>query len=177
MAYGFIQTWRRGGLEISTDPRRLPLRRVHALLAGTYWAEAIPLAVVRRAVKNSLNFGLYDTSQTGAAALAGFARIISDYATFAYLCDVVIAPESRGRGWGKWLMECVLVHPQLQQLRRWYLATLDAQPLYARFGFIPVPEPERHMEIRRSGLYRDAEFLHRWLAARGEVLTAHRPSR
>ncbi len=103
----------------------------------------MPLDVVRRGIEHSLNFGLY---AEGGTRQAGLARIITDYATFAYVCDVFVLDEYRGRGLGVWLMECVAAHPQLQGLRRWMLGTKDAHGLYEKTGFTALAAPERWME-------------------------------
>ncbi|MBC8084349.1 MAG: GNAT family N-acetyltransferase [Hymenobacter sp.] len=135
---------------ISTDPARLDLAVVHRYLAGdSYWAKGIPLETLTRALANSLNFGLYapDGQQ------AGFARVVTDRATFAWLCDVFVLPAYRGRGLSKWLMEVVGTHPELQGLRRQLLATLDAHGLYQQFGFQPLAAPERYLEVRRANPY------------------------
>jgi GNAT superfamily N-acetyltransferase len=123
--------WRREPYEISTDPARIDLDVVHGYLAGeSYWAPGIPREVVRRSIAHALPFGLY-----APAGQVGFARVVTDRATFAYLGDVFVLPAHRGRGLGVWLVSTVLAHPDLQGLRRWHLATRDAHGLYARFGF------------------------------------------
>ena len=137
-----VEEYRRGEFVISTDPERLDLNVVHGFLTECYWAKGIPREVVARSIDNSLCFGLYDNSEQ-----AGFARVISDYATYAYVGDVFVLDSYRGRGLGKWLMECIMQHPRLQGLRRWSLVTEDAQGLYAQFGFTPLRMPERHMEL------------------------------
>ncbi len=134
----------RGEYRISTDPARLDAVAVQAYLTRSYWAQGIPLETVERALRNSLCLGLYHRE-----AQVGLARVISDYATFAYLCDVYVLEDYRGKGLGKWLM----MHPQLQNLRRFSLATRDAHDLYRRFGFQPLARPERVMEIRNDGVY------------------------
>jgi GNAT superfamily N-acetyltransferase len=136
---------RHDGHVIATDPGLLDLDAVHAVLRESYWSPGIPRETFERAVEHSIVFGLYasDGSQ------AGFARVVSDHATFAYLADVYVADRSRGRGLGAWLVECVLAHPELQGLRRWSLATRDAHDLYARFGF-STADPEIHMTLERS---------------------------
>ncbi len=134
----------RGEYRISTDPARLDAVAVQAYLTRSYWAQGIPLETVERALRNSLCLGLYHRE-----AQVGLARVISDYATFAYLCDVYVLEDYRGKGLGKWLM----MHPQLQNLRRFSLATRDAHDLYRRFGFRPLARPERVMEIRNDGVY------------------------
>jgi GNAT superfamily N-acetyltransferase len=139
---------RRGAYRVSTDPALLDPVAIHAYLSTSYWATDIPLELVRRSLEASLNFGLYQgTTQVG------LARVISDYATFAYLCDVYLLPEHRGQGLGVWLMECVMAHPALQGLRRFMLVTADAHELYRRFGFSESTAPGRIMEIVRPNLY------------------------
>ena len=135
-------TWERGDYAISTDPARLDLETIHSYLSGSsYWAQGRPMEVVRRSIENSLCFGLYWRGRQ-----VGFARVITDRATFAWLADVFVLDEERGRGLSKWLMETILAHPRLQGLRRWVLATKDAHSLYSRFGFAPLKRPERWME-------------------------------
>ena len=139
---------RRGEYEISTDPQRLDLDIIHGYLARSYWAQAVPREVVAAAIRGSLCFGLY----TGGRQV-GFARMVTDAATFAYLADVFVLEEHRGQGLGKWLIECVLAHPPLQGVRRLMLATRDAHGLYRQFGFAPLGHPERLMEITRPDMY------------------------
>jgi GNAT superfamily N-acetyltransferase len=134
---------------ISTDPALLDLDAIHAFLTRSYWAEGITREVVARSIEHSLCFGVYDAGRQ-----VGFARVISDYATYAYLADVFILESHRGRELAKWLMECVLKHPGLQGLRRWTLATRDAHRLYAQFGFAPLQAPDRFMEIYNREVYR-----------------------
>jgi GNAT superfamily N-acetyltransferase len=147
-----VEEYRRGEFVISTDPERLDLNVIHGFLTECYWAKGIPREVVARSIENSLCFGLYDNSKQ-----AGFARVISDYATYAYVGDVFVLESYRGRGLGKWLMECIMQHPRLQRLRRWSLVTEDAQRLYAQFGFTPLRTPERHMELHNADLYQGFE--------------------
>lgn len=136
------ETWERDDYLISTDRSRLDLDLIHDFLSNkTYWAVGRKREVVERSIENSLPFGLYKGSD-----LVGFARVVTDYATFAWIADVFVLPEHRGQGLSKWLMEVVLAHPQLQGFRRWVLATKDAHSLYARFGFISLHWPERWME-------------------------------
>ena len=142
----------RGEYTISTDPARLDLAAIHAFVARSYWSPGIPLEALARAVRGSLCFGLYHKG-----GQAGFARVITDGATFAYLCDVYVLEEHRGKGLGNWLMEVVVSHPGLQGLRRFVLVTRDAHPLYARFGFRPLAQPERYMEIHRPEVYTTGE--------------------
>jgi GNAT superfamily N-acetyltransferase len=140
---------RRGGFVISTDPARLDLEVIHGFLTNSYWAKGIPREVVARSIEHSLCFGVYD----GSGAQVGFARVISDFATIAYIGDVFVLELNRGRGLSKWMMECIVQHPALQGLRRWILTTRDAHGLYAQFGFAPVKKPERYMERHDPDLY------------------------
>jgi GNAT superfamily N-acetyltransferase len=132
----------RNGLTISTDPARLDLDAITDMLSRAYWAQGRPHSRTARALKNSLVFGLYDGER-----MIGLARVVTDYAIFAYLCDVFIHEEYRGRGLGKWLMETVMAHPDLHGLRRWTLVTRDAHGLYEQFGFGPLDNPAGWMEI------------------------------
>ncbi len=162
-----IESWRREGWEISTDPQRLDPAAAHRMIASSYWAENIPRPVFDCALRNSLCFGLYRLAAETDAGLCGLARVISDYATYAYVADVFIAPEWRRQGLGKWLMQCIRAHPWLQELRRWSLVTRDMQALYRQSGFLPVEHPERHMEIHRPGMYRaEPELEQLWLRPR-----------
>lgn len=139
--------WRAtSGYTVSTDPDRLDIDFIHAFLETAYWSPGIPRATLERAIANSLPFGLYEPSQRQ----VGFARVVTDYAQYAYLGDVFIAADDRGKGLGKFLVSSVLDHPQLQGLRRWALATADAHGLYRQFGFRPPERPEIHMFIERS---------------------------
>ena len=147
----------RGDYRISTDPERLDLDAIHAYLRRSYWAEEIPKEIVARSLRGSLCFGLYQ-QQHPQGPQVGFARVISDRATFAYLCDVYVLEEHRGQGLSKWLMEAVQSHPELQGLRRFVLATRDAHGLYTQFGFTPLTSPETFLEIRRPGLYKKQRF-------------------
>jgi len=140
---------RRGEFVISTDRARVDLDVIHNFLANCYWAKGIPRDVVERSIEHSLCFGIYD----GTGLQVGFARVISDFATVAYLGDVFVLESHRGRGLSKWLMECVMQHPSLQNLRRWILLTRDAHGLYARSGFTPLKAPERYMELHQPNVY------------------------
>jgi GNAT superfamily N-acetyltransferase len=162
---------RQGEFVISTDRARLDLDVIHGFLTNCYWAKGIPREVVARSIENSLCFGIYDESgensprpakevrqgalqpKSGAPAQVGFARVVSDYATFAYIADVFVLESHRGRGLGKLLMECIKQHPKLQGLRRWNLCTADAHGLYSQFGFTTPKWPERYMEILRPNVY------------------------
>jgi GNAT superfamily N-acetyltransferase len=143
--------WKRNGLLISTEPTKLDVDAIHAFLTRAYWCENIPRETVARAVQHSLCFGLFDGD-----AQIGLARVVTDYATFAYLCDVYVLESHRDRGLGKWLIESVMAHPQLQGLRRFNLVTRDAHSLYAQFGFQPLLQPEAHMERHKPDIYKVA---------------------
>ena len=140
-----IREWRRGEYVVSTDGSRLDLDAVHNYLKRSYWAEGVPFDVVRRSVENSLVFGMYR-----AAEQVGFARVVTDHATFAYLADVFVLEEHRGQDLGKWLVESVLSHPELQGLRRWMLATRDAHGLYRKYAFAALDNPEIFMERKNA---------------------------
>jgi GNAT superfamily N-acetyltransferase len=146
---GAVVEYPRGEFLISTDPARLDLDVVHGFLTNCYWAKGIPREVVARSIEHSLCFGIYEDS----GAQVGFARVVSDFATVAYLGDVFVLESHRGRGLSKWLMQCVVEHPALQNLRRWILLTRDAHALYSKFGFTPVNAPERYMELHRPHVY------------------------
>jgi GNAT superfamily N-acetyltransferase len=140
--------YRKGEFSISTDRERLDLNVVHGFLTDCYWAKGISREIVTRSIENSLCFGLYaDRKQVG------FARVISDYATYAYIGDVFVLESFRGRGLGKWMMECIMQHPELQGLRRWSLVTRDGQGLYSQFGFEPLKKPQNYMERHRPDVY------------------------
>lgn len=140
--------YRRDGFLISTNRARLDVDVIHDFLTNCYWCKGIPRETVARSIEHSLCFGIYDESDQ-----VGFARVISDFATYAYIGDVFVLESHRGRGLSKWLMECILQHPQLQGLRRWSLVTSDAHGLYSQFGFIPLQAPERWMEIHNRDVY------------------------
>jgi N-acetylglutamate synthase-like GNAT family acetyltransferase len=137
-----------GRFLISTDRAKLDLDVIHRFLARSYWAAGVPRATVVRSIENSLCFGVYD-----GADQVGFARIISDFATFAYIADVFILEPYRDRGLGKELMASIMAHPDLQGLRRWSLATRDAHGLYAQYGFTALENPSRMMEIANPDVY------------------------
>jgi GNAT superfamily N-acetyltransferase len=138
----------RDSFTITTDPGRIDLDAVHHALAHSYWSEAVPRRIVRNAIEHSLCFSLFDGTKQ-----IGFARVVTDRATFGYLCDVYILDAYQRRRLGHWLMETVMSHPDLQELRRFNLVTRDAHHLYADFGFVPLAAPERHMEKVRPGMY------------------------
>jgi GNAT superfamily N-acetyltransferase len=140
--------WQRGEYAIDTDPARLDRNIAHRFIASTYWAKDIPFETFNRSVDGALCFGVYH-----GAALVGFARVISDGATVAYLGDVYIDPPHRGKGLSKWLMDCITAHPGLQGLRRWMLLTGDAHGLYRQYGFTDLAAPERWMERADPHIY------------------------
>lgn len=144
-----VVEYSRGEFVISTDRGRLNLNVVHGFLTDCYWARGIPREVVARSIEHALCFGIYD----GEGAQVGFARVISDFATIAYIGDVFVLETHRGHGLGKWLMQCIMQHPALQNLRRWILTTRDAHGLYSDVGFTPVKFPERYMELHRADVY------------------------
>lgn len=137
-----------GEYAISTDRRLLDVALIHDFLSRSYWSPGVPRAVVERGIANSLCFGLYHGKQQ-----VGFARVITDRATFAYLADVFIVEAHRAKGLGKWLVGAILKHEDLQGLRRFMLATRDAHSLYQGFGFAAVAEPARLMEIHDPNAY------------------------
>ena len=139
---------RRGNFLISTDQDRLDIDAIHAYLSRSYWAEGIPIETVTKSIGESLCFGLFDT-----CTQVGFARVITDKATFAYLCDVYVLETHQGQGLGTWLMETVCSHPDLQGLRRFVLITRDAHGLYKKFGFTQLEAPGLYMEIARPKIY------------------------
>jgi GNAT superfamily N-acetyltransferase len=143
--------WVRDTFEVSCDPRKVDRKAVAEFLASSYWAKDIPLATVEKSIEGSLCFALLD-----AGRLIGFARVISDRATIAYLGDVFVLPEFRGKGLGKWLVQCVMAHPELKGLRRWILVTKDAHELYRPAGFAPLAHPDRYMELVNPNVYRGA---------------------
>lgn len=139
-----IHEWHRGEYTLSTDPARLDRQMIYEFLRDqAYWAQGRPREVILRSIENSENFGVYRDG-----AQVAFARIVTDYATFAYLCDVFVLPVARGQGLGKWMMACMLEHPGLQGLKLWYLKTRDAHGLYRQFGFHELEDPSRSMERR-----------------------------
>ena len=135
-------------LVISFDPDRFDVEATHAFLSQSYWAAGIPLAVLRKAIANSLCVAAFDGE-----AQVGFARVVTDRATFAYLADVYVLESHRGRGLSRRLVAALLEHPELQGLRRLMLVTRDAHGLYGKFGFTPLAHPSRVMELHRPGVY------------------------
>jgi N-acetylglutamate synthase-like GNAT family acetyltransferase len=140
----------RNGFTISTDKNKLDVLSIHKFLANeTDWAHGIPINTFRKSIENSLNFGLYYKNKQ-----IGFARIISDYSTIAYLGDVYILNDYRGKGLSRWLINEVIRHPNLQGLRRWILLTDTAEWLYKKFGFSRIPKPEIYMEKHNPNVYK-----------------------
>ncbi|MFN0010979.1 MAG: GNAT family N-acetyltransferase [Phycisphaerales bacterium] len=152
---------RQDGFLISTDKARLDLDAIHAELSASYWSPGIPRSFVERAIRASLCFGVYEEA-AGAGGMpaaarprqVGFARIISDFSSFAYMADVYITASHRQRGLSKWLVQTMIAHPDLQNLRRFCLMTRDAHGLYARFGFGPMPDATRFMEKLDRDVYK-----------------------
>ena len=132
--------WTRDTYSISDEPERLQLEVIVDYLARAYWSNQRPRAVIERSLKHSLCFGVYENETQ-----IGFARVVTDHATFAYLADVFILESHQGHGLGKWLVQTILEHPDLQGLRRWILATRDAHGLYAQYGFTTLENPDRYM--------------------------------
>jgi GNAT superfamily N-acetyltransferase len=133
--------WQRDEYTISTDKKRLDIGIIHSFLDASYWAAGRSVETIRRSIENSIPFGLYKGDQQ-----VGFARVITDYATFAWIADVFVLDPHRGQGLSKWLMEVIISHPKLQGFRRWVLATKDAHDLYRKVGFAELKLPERWME-------------------------------
>lgn len=139
--------FRKGGYLISADKSKLDLNVIHGYLSNSYWAKGRTLKISKLTVKNSLCFGLYYKNQQ-----IGYARVITDYATFAYLADVFILEDYRGRGLSKWMMKIIFGFKGLENVKRWFLATKDAHGLYEKFGFHSLKEPEKIMEMFRKDL-------------------------
>ena len=141
--------YRKDNFLISTDKSKIDLNAIHGFLKSSYWAENIPLPVVQMSIENSLCFGVYEFDKQ-----IGFARVISDYATTAYLADIFVVETHRGKGIAKWLIGCIMKHPNLQNLRRWVLVTKDAHGLYREFGFKNLEKPDMFMEISNLNIYK-----------------------
>jgi len=129
---------------ISTDPARLDIDAICDFLARAYWANTRPRERTERAIQNSLVFGVYDGDRQ-----IGIARVVTDYSIFAYLCDVFIHEDYRAHGLGKWLIQTIMEHPDLKEMRRWVLVTNDAHGLYKQFGFASIEDPEHWMQMFR----------------------------
>ncbi len=142
MKQGGEGEWRRGEYSISTDNERLDVALIHDFISNqSYWGQGRRIETVQRALDHSLNFGVFKNDKQ-----VGFARVVTDFATFAWVADVFILADHGGQGLAKWLMESILSHPELQGFRRWVLATRDAHELYRQFGFQELKRPERWME-------------------------------
>ena len=138
-----ILQYQKDNFTVSTDPAKLDRTLIHDFLSNSYWAKNMPREILEKSIKHSLNYGVYlEDSQIG------YARVLTDYATFAYLADVFIIETHRRKGLSKWLMECILSHPELQKIRTWMLKTTDAHGLYEKFGFGPPEKPSSIMEKR-----------------------------
>jgi GNAT superfamily N-acetyltransferase len=137
--------------EVSTDRTRFDVNLIHSFLTSTYWATNMPREVLEKSIRHALCFGVFAEGKQVA-----FARVITDYATFAYLSDLFVMPEHRGRGVSKLLVRSILDHPELQGLRRFVLATKDAHRLYAQFGFTPLSHPDDFMTIHNPDVYKEA---------------------
>lgn len=133
---------------VSDDKDRLDIGFIHHELSQSYWAKNIPVELVFKSISHSLCFGVYKENRQ-----IGFARVVTDCATFAYLCDVIITEDEQGNGAGKLLMDYIMKHESLQGLRRFMLATRDAHTLYERYGFVAIKNPERLMEITVQDIY------------------------
>ena len=136
-------------IHISTDKALLDIAFIHSFLTSSYWSESIPEEIVRKSIEHSMCFGIY-----GDETQIGFARVVTDYCTFAYLADVFIDRQLNGQGHGKMLMQYIKSHKDLQAIKRWHLVTKDAQGLYRHFGFEDVQSPEQHMEITHPNIFR-----------------------
>jgi GNAT superfamily N-acetyltransferase len=143
---------RHRGYLISDNAALINGDAVHAYISRSYWAQGVPREIVARSIAHSLNFGIYSAGEEQ----VGLVRVISDYATFAYLCDVYVLEAHRGQGLAKAALRLLQTHPKLQGIRRMQLVTQDAQGLYAQFGFAAVKDPERHMERRIPNAYAEA---------------------
>lgn len=144
--------WKQGEFTITDRREDLDVDIIYNFLRESYWAKGIPRTIVEKSIHHSLCFGLYHNAKQ-----IGFGRVVSDQATFAYIADVFVVTAYRGRGLGKWLISCLLTHPDLQGLRRWLLATLDAHRLYEQNGFVALRRPDVFMEINDPNVYQRKE--------------------
>ncbi len=145
-------SYEKDGFVVSTDRARLNIPAIHAFLTdSSYWARNISLQIVEKSIEHSFCFGLYNDK----SELIGFARVVSDYSTFAWLADVFVVESYRGRGLGTWLLKCIVAHPELQGLRRWLLATRSAHEVYQVFGFKPLLKVHTFMEIYKPDIYEE----------------------
>jgi GNAT superfamily N-acetyltransferase len=145
--------WSKGEFEISTDRERLDFETIARFLNSSYWAKGRSMERIRKSIEHSLPFGMYK-----AGRLIGFARVVTDYATFAWIADLFVLAEFRGQGLSKWLMEVILSHPELQGFRRWVLATKDAHGLYEKYGFTPLLKPDRWMERHDAACEEQSDY-------------------
>jgi GNAT superfamily N-acetyltransferase len=144
-----IVSERKDDFIITTDKSKMDVAFIHRFLSTqSYWSPDIPFEKVNAAVDNSLNFGLFHHEKQ-----IGYARVVSDYCLIAYLGDVFVIPDYRGKGLSKWMMEKIIAHPDLQNLRRWILLTRDAHELYKKYGWKTIAAPERWMEIHNPDAY------------------------
>lgn len=137
-----IINYTKGGFTVTTDKEKIDIDILHNFLNQSYWANGRTIQTIVTSIENSLCFSMFKGEKQ-----IGFARVITDYATFAYLCDVYIEEDYRGNGLGIWMLECILNYPNLLDLKKWLLATRDAHELYRKFGFYSLPNPEKYMEI------------------------------
>lgn len=137
-----------GKFSISTDEEKLDIKMIHHYLSNSYWAKNIPMETIKKSIEHSLCFGLYFVNKQ-----VGFARVITDYTSFAYLADVFVLESEQGKGLGKWLIKEIMDYPSLQGMRKWLLATEDAHGLYKQYGFSPLKNPDSIMEIRIDNIY------------------------
>ena len=153
--------WKRGDYSISTDNALLDLSVIHDYLSNhSYWATGRSVETIKCSIEHSLSFGVYKGEEQ-----IGFARVVTDYATFAWIADVFILGSFRGQGLGTWLMEIVISHPKLQGFRRWTLSTKDAHALYRKFGFTELKRPERWMERHDPKTQERPDY---WTDSRGD---------
>ncbi|UKJ08814.1 GNAT family N-acetyltransferase [Solitalea lacus] len=146
-----LQEVKQGDFMISTDKQKLDVNYIHHYLSvESYWAQNIPFETVQKSIEGSLCFGVFDEAKQ-----IGFARMVTDGATFAYLADVFVDEQYRGKGLSKWLMQSIMAHPDLQGLRRVVLVTRDAQGLYSQFGFEPLNDADKYMQIRVINAYKN----------------------
>jgi GNAT superfamily N-acetyltransferase len=143
----------RGEYTVSSDPARMDIDAIHGYLSRAYWSEGMPRKTLESAMRGSLCFGLFERDTQ-----IGFVRVVTDRATFAYVCDVFVLESHQGKGLGTWLMQCVMLHPDLQGLRRWHLTTRDAHALYRKVGFTLLSKPERHMEVFTADIHQLRKF-------------------
>ncbi|MEO4004741.1 GNAT family N-acetyltransferase [Flavobacterium sp. CAU 1735] len=147
-----IITQTKGAFTISTDKSKLDIAVIHHYLSQeSYWSKDIPVARIQKSIENALCFGIFHGDQQ-----VGYAKVISDFSTMAYLGDVFVLEAYRGQGLSKWLMETIMSHPELQDLRRWILLTADAHELYQKYGWKPIASPEKWMEIHRPDIFKNS---------------------